>query len=71
MLAEVTADLEVASQALGYPENLAADSEGNDTRIVSGCALAEPEYEAVPNWDQQLMRSRIDIVLPLQLVQEV
>lgn len=75
LLGDVVCDLEQAVAALSYPGNLDADSTAGATNIISGCLLGpgegELEYESVPRWDQQLVRSTIAALAIVQIAQEV
>ena len=76
VLEAVIVDLEQAAAALGYPGNLATDVEGADTAIIGECLVGpdevpDVEYEAVPRWDDGLVRSRITGLAIVQIAQEV
>lgn len=75
VLGMVGSDMEAARAALSYPGNLDADSQGDSTLIVGGMLLGpdegELDYESVPDWGAQLIRSRINALAIVQIAQEV
>lgn len=77
ILDQITEDCELLCQALAYPHNLDATTDGDATGISGGLLEGpgfngDPEFTLVSeDWKRQIIRSRIDATAHVQIAQAV